>query len=419
MTRTVVIGAGFAGLAAALRLQRVGQNVTVLEARDRVGGRVWSELIDTVDGRRYIERGAEFVLPNYERMQQLIDELGLEIADMEMSYYVREPADVPGITAADIARAGAAAVEILNGNGQPRTAEDVLGRLDAPADLVDALRARIEISTAVAAAEVTADALTQVASFTPQPSYRITTGNQSLATAMAAELGDAIRLRTPVRRVRNVVAGVVVTTDAGEEHYDAAIVAVPLAVLTHPDGIDVPSSADRDRALAGVLQGQAAKLHAPLDTRPAASAVMSVRGRYWTWTAADGTGEVAPVLVSFIGSPAAIDAAGVSDDPADWLDGVRALRPDLAIGDCVIATVWTDEEFSRGAYTGHAPSFTAKDAEALERPVGFIHFAGEYTEPVYTGLMEGALRSGERAAARILALTDPVTPNNDEMETVQ
>jgi monoamine oxidase len=415
MGNIAVIGAGFAGLAAARRLHRAGEQVTVFEARDRVGGRVWSQPVDTFEGERFIERGAEFVLPNYERMQELLAEYELEIADMEMSYYVREPADVPGITAADVARTGAQAAELIATSTEPLTAEDVLQRLNAAPELVDALRARIEISTAVAATDVTADALTQVASFTPQPSYRVNGGNQSLAHAIATELGDAIRLGTAVKRVvSHPEGGVEVVTPDGTQRFDRVIVAVPLAVLRHGDGIDVPTTPARERALAGVLQGQAAKLQVPLLTRPAASAVMSVKGRYWTWTAADSTGEVAPVLVSFIGSPAAIDAAGVVDDPAHWLERVRALRPDLEIGDDVVATVWSLDPFARGAYTAHAPSFTDEDCRALEEPIGDIYFAGEYTEPVYTGLMEGALRSGERAAERVL-----ISTAQTELETVR
>src|SRR5437899_1077540 len=96
--RVAVVGAGFAGLAAADRLAGAGLDVTVFEARDRVGGRVWSHTIE-VDGRQcVVERGAEFVLDGYEVFRALAASFGLSLVDSGMSYYVRELAETPHIT---------------------------------------------------------------------------------------------------------------------------------------------------------------------------------------------------------------------------------------------------------------------------------------------------------------------------------
>ncbi len=79
VSRIVVIGAGFAGLAAASELADRGHDVLVLEARDRVGGRVWSERIDVPGGgSAVIEHGAEFVLDGYTELRRLADRLGLD-----------------------------------------------------------------------------------------------------------------------------------------------------------------------------------------------------------------------------------------------------------------------------------------------------------------------------------------------------
>src|ERR1700685_1360589 len=101
--RVVVVGAGFAGLMAAYRIARAGHEVVVLEARDRVGGRVWSTELVPGDPRTIIERGAEFVLDGYDVMRSVLAELGLELADTTMSYYDREPRD-PVAGPADVAR---------------------------------------------------------------------------------------------------------------------------------------------------------------------------------------------------------------------------------------------------------------------------------------------------------------------------
>jgi monoamine oxidase len=83
--RVVVVGAGFAGLLAAYRIAQAGHAVVVLEARDRVGGRVWSQELAPGDPRSVVERGGEFVLDGYDMMRSVMAGLGLELADMTMS----------------------------------------------------------------------------------------------------------------------------------------------------------------------------------------------------------------------------------------------------------------------------------------------------------------------------------------------
>ena len=88
--RVVVAGAGFAGLMAAYRIVQAGHDAVVLEARDRVGGRVWSQELIPGDPRTVIERGAEFVLDGYDVMRTVAAGLGLGLADTAMSYYERD-----------------------------------------------------------------------------------------------------------------------------------------------------------------------------------------------------------------------------------------------------------------------------------------------------------------------------------------
>jgi monoamine oxidase len=85
--RAIVVGAGFAGLAAADELRRGGAEVQVLEARDRVGGRVWSVPF----AGAIVERGAEFVLPGNETLINTVERLGLRLVRKGTLYGNREP----------------------------------------------------------------------------------------------------------------------------------------------------------------------------------------------------------------------------------------------------------------------------------------------------------------------------------------
>lgn len=404
MGRIGIIGAGLAGLAAATRLAEAGEQVTVFEARNRPGGRVWSEMLDTPCGSYVIERGAEFVLDGYTSMRGLLSQCGLSLVDTGMSYYVREPGDVAGITCDDIIRTGREALQLARSTSVRGTAERLLSALPGEPDLVDALRARIEISTAVSASEVTAESLRHIASFEPKPSWRVAGGNQRLPNALADALGSAVRYGETVRAVENISdGGVLVTTDAGTSVFDAVIVALPLAVIRDQQ-VTLPTNQARGAALEHVLQGHAAKLHLPLEAPPRTSAIMSVEGRYWTWTATDESGGVVPVLNAFMGSSSAIARSNLTQNPAQWVTKARALRPDLAIPQdaSALTTVWSEDPLAGGAYAAHAPGATAADTAVLEKSVGDVFWAGEYSEPEFVGLMEGAIRSGERAAGRVI-----------------
>jgi monoamine oxidase len=129
---------------------------------------------------------------------------------------------------------------------------------------------------------------------------------------------------------------------------------------------------------------------------------MSVPDRFWCWTAADGAGGVAPVLGAFAGSPTALRRLGVGSGSARWVDLITELRADLdLVPDHSVLTVWPTDPYALGAY--RAEGLSPVDEDALEAPVDGLHFAGEWAAGPLSGLMEGALRSGLRAAAEVVA----------------
>jgi monoamine oxidase len=402
----IVVGAGFAGLAAASELASAGLDVVVVEARDRVGGRVWSEEVQAPDGTTcVIERGAEFVLAGYETLEALAARHGLSLADTGMSYYVREPSGIAGVDGAALRRAGDAVARVARVT-DARSVADVIVAAGLPAPSAEAVRARVEISCALEAERLAPSVLEHVASFEPLPSHRIAGGNQRLAGALAGALGrDRIRLATPVRALDRSGGRIRVTLDGGELEADELVLALPLTVLCELP-IDPPLPDWKRDALAAVELGQAAKLHIPLAAPAVTSAVMSVPDRFWCWTGTDADGRVAPVLSCFAGSPPALRRLSLGGGPAEWARRVRALRPDLALetSDAVLTT-WQDDPWARGAY--RADGLADVDEADLEAPVDRLHFAGEWAAGGLSGLMEGALRSGFRAAAEIAATSRP------------
>ena len=172
------------------------------------------------------------------------------------------------------------------------------------------------------------------------------------------------------------------------ERADACVVAAPARAAT----FDPPLPEWKRRALDAVRYGEAAKLFLPLEHEVEPSATLSVPGRFWTWTEHGSR-----AAASFAGTARALQRLDVAHGPETWAAAVRRLRPDLPYADAepVLAT-WPG-----GAYSARSLS-SPLDDEALARPVGPIAFAGEHTAGAWHGLMEGALRSGRRAAAQAL-----------------
>src|SRR5690242_9839474 len=185
--RVCVVGAGFAGLAAATELAAAGVDVIVLEARDRVGGRVWSQHLDPADpGSPIIERGAEFVLDGYDVLRAYAATLGLSLADTGMSYYVRTPVGVEAVDAEAMRAAGRRLTAALDSGAAHASVPDLLASLDLAPAVAEAVLARVEISCAQQGAALEAEVLRHVASLEPLPSHRIAGGNQQIALGLAA-----------------------------------------------------------------------------------------------------------------------------------------------------------------------------------------------------------------------------------------
>jgi monoamine oxidase len=401
--RVCVVGAGFAGLAAAAALAAGGLEPLVVEARDRVGGRVHSRRL--ANGA-VVELGAEFVEDDHQTLAAAARELGLALAPTGMAYGDRDPRGGLGTDRATVLAEVGRLGDLLAGRATPdlpgRSVAEVLAGLPLDPGAREAIAARLQVSAAQPVGELSAAALGHAgSSFSTRESLRVAGGNQGIALALAARLGGAVHLGTPVRAVAWSGAGVRVATDGAELAADACLLAVPASVMGRIR-FDPPLPAWKAEALARVAYGHAAKLFVPLRRVPPPSAVLSVPDHYWTWTATGAGGGVQPVVSAFAGSAPALAALEVATGPAPWRRKLAALRPDLDLDDGELLSTWDDDPWIEAAYSTRTPAFRPGDPDLLARPVGPLHFAGEHTAGPWSGLMEGALRSGRRAAAELL-----------------
>ena len=405
VVRVVVIGPGFAGLACADRLVSLDHDVTVLEARDRVGGRVWSQ--ELIPGRpdTVVERGAEFVLSGYDVMQGMAQRFGLPVAPSGMSYYVREPRNASSaITATEVAEAARSLRPAAEKADSTITLPAFLAEHLPSATAAEVIAARAAISWAAPEDELSCHVLLDsLASVQPMPTARIGGGNQGIARALAASLGERIRLESPASAVHATDEGVRVDVHGTSIDADAVVMAIP---LPHLERFDLhPSLPDIQReAMARMVRGHAAKLHVPLTTSAPTSAVLDVARRFWCWTATDASGQVQPVVHCFSGSAPALEGLDVASGDGQWLDALSSLRPDLDISpEGALLTTWDDDPWATFAYSGFGAASRPGDDTVLSAPVGRVHIAGEHTAGEWSGLMEGALRSGLRAAEEVHA----------------
>jgi monoamine oxidase len=391
--RVAIIGAGFAGLAAADALVAAGVEVIVFEARDRVGGRVWS---CELENGAVVELGAEFILPGNETLLAYAERFSLGLWAKGMRYGDREPRGGIGVDDGAIQTAvaliGAALPEIAPG----ASAADLLDMLPLDPGASEAIRSRLEVSTAATADRVEAAALAGLAAHSGDVCPSVAGGNQRVALALAAELGSIVHLSAPVERVTWSEGPTLVHAGGAEVGVDRVVIAVPASVIGRIE-FDPPLPGALRAAYSAVEYGHAAKLFVPLTRATVPSAVLSVPERYWSWTATGADG-VQPVVNAFAGSSPALARLRLEDGPTTWLESLARLRPDLALSpDDAVLKNWDEDPWVGAAYSCAAPSVEAW------APAGPFHACGEHTHGTGHALMDGALASGLRAAHEVLA----------------
>jgi monoamine oxidase len=442
----IVVGAGFAGLSAAREIARAGRSVVVLEARDRVGGRILNR---SIGGGEVVEIGGQWVGPTQDRVLALIDELGLETFDTYVegeNVYFRNgtrtlyegtipPADGPSLidvlnTINDL-NAKASTVPVDAPWQAPQAVEwdsQTFATYLDEADLTDEARELVELGIAsVFSAEPRDLSLLFVLFYIATAGgdfnllinttggaqeRRIVGGSQRIALRLAKQLGRRVELRQPVRTIRRSRKGVVIRTPSDTWSAERAIVTLPPALVgsIRFQPALPPNRAQHDQR---VPMGTVIKCMAIYD-RP-----------FWREQGMSGmaTSDTGPVRLTFDNSPPD-GRPGVllgfieGQDARDMANATTEERR-AAVVECFVRYFgpeaesrlreyvdksWAKDRWSRGCYVGFTPpGVLVGYRNAIRAPVGPVHWAGTETADQWAGYMDGAIDSGLRAASEVLA----------------
>jgi monoamine oxidase len=413
-----VVGAGFAGMAAAYELNSLGVKVTVLEARERVSGRVWSKQL--TNGAT-VELGAEWIGPADHSVREIVKRLDLPLANVGVDFLVREPIQgesIPTEVQHDTIRVAAETIESMDRSFVDQgTVTDLIDALPVSQDRRTLFAARLRSSFGSDLSKIALRMMTDRDS--PLRTYvdgakgnelydRVVGGNHTIATTIAALLAadDSadVRLKHSVSLITHDETGVTVKGQADgapfEVKADGVIVAVPVKLAAELE-FDPALPADHADAIARVSMGMAAKIAVGTKEAPSIRALQDVEKPYWCWTGKGGDGTVRKAITAFCGSTHAQEhLATTSYDPTTWLNELQTVNPDLEFVDEPIMVDWSQDDLALGCYSAF-DNHAADTIPLLSKPEGRLFFAGEHTDK-HSGTMNGALSSGLRAAKEVM-----------------
>ena len=441
-----VVGAGYAGLTAALRLKQAGMSVAVLEARDRVGGRVWTRR--DVDSRGTpLDLGGTWFGPGQDAAYGLAKEMAVETfpthaegetvlvnRDGEMHTY---RGLVPKLNPIALAAMGQGMLRLdamarsipldepwTGKHAHEWDATSSAAWLAAKVPTRDAkhlLRAGVRGLMCTDPAEVSllhllylirsAGGLNKLLSV--EGGYqqdKVVGGALTIAERVSAQLGDAIQVGQPVRTITQDGSGVEVVARDLTVRAKRAVVATPPALAARIE-YDPPLPLDRaqliERMPAGAIMKILVVYPEPFWRQSGVSGQTVVMNSPVETTLDASPPSGAGVIAAFAFGPAARVMTKWS--PRERKEFVikqliKSFGADAADPTAYVEQEWAAEEWTRGCSMAHLPTgVLTQYGPALRPPVGRIHWAGTETATMSLGTIDGAIRSGERAAAEIAA----------------
>jgi monoamine oxidase len=433
----LVAGAGLAGLSAARDLAAGGANVTVIDSRDRVGGRVWT-IRDGFVENQHGEAGGDLIDEAQHEIRSLAAELGLSLSRILRNSFGYVRADGDGQPRVEGGRAGRGWQRLSEALGRVATPyKRAEQRWDTPIATAIARRSVAAWLDAAAADEELRATATGLRGFfladpeelsllalvdqfaatdTPAPgkTYRIDGGNDRLAGTLAASLGGRVHLGTDLvaisQRGRGVRATVKSRRTQSQIGCDYAVLTMPAVVLRRiPMTPALP--AQQHEAIARLKYGRATKTLLQFSRRfwrmpgrPRAFGSPLAFGALWEANEEQrGRAGILSLLAGGGASDAtqAIVARHGMHGLAGAIEFLGSRRAELIASRQI---VWEQDAHARGGYAFFDPGFDPALRAWLARPFGRLFFAGEHTSIKWQGYMNGAVESGRRAAAEVAAV---------------
>lgn len=415
----IVIGAGFAGLAAAYRLKNAGWNVTVLEARDRLGGRVFSHKFVGAD--LICELGAEWVGESHERIKALCSDFKIPLQKHQFQDYLLQNGKVsrPGEWGFSV-KAKAAFEKLITQYEKFTPLQkqrldkydwwnylEKIGFTDSDLRLRD-LMDSTDFGESIRHVSAFA-ALAEYAESSPknEMDYKMTGGNSRLAEEFAKRIGpENIRLGKPVSHLTQSRG--TVTVRAGEEVFraDAVVCTVPIQSLLKIR-FTPPLPTAQTIAAEQLTYSRICKNSVLYDERfwrdENFSMVSDVTSHFYFHSTQRQPGSQGILTSYAIGEKA--DVLASQDEIRRMQIITRDLHelsdraPTLARG--IASYAWQRDEFTDGAYALYKPGQWFGIRPILQRPHGKVLFAGEHLAD-WQGFMEGAIETGEAAAEALI-----------------
>ncbi|RVD54222.1 MAG: flavin monoamine oxidase family protein [Mesorhizobium sp.] len=416
-TGVVIVGAGFTGLSAAIELKRAGVDFVLVEARDRVGGRV--EAVRNGLGER-IDSGGQFLC---EDMPQLMELARAQDKTFVETYVEGDFITHPAMSAPRAERTYHASMAIrermnrIEANDpaiEGLTVADWLEGQNDTADAKAAFRSMIEGLWCLALEKVPLwyliDNDRRITNEVPELQYSLRETMQSVADDLARDFGGRVRLGEPVTRIEYGPPGVRVVSSNGVIEARAVLVAVPPATAAKLDFTPVLPAA-LDRALGAWESGAVIKILVryprPFWRERDLSGMVMWRDLPGLFACDASKDPDHAALVVFAGGPLALrwHELGEADLRAQvTMRLVEALGPEAADSLNFSRRDWTHDGWSGGAYSDLIIDVTARDAErTILAGAPPLHFASSELSPSFPGYVEGAIVAGRIAARRIIA----------------
>ena len=421
----IVVGAGFAGLTAAYRLSAAGWKVTVLEARNRAGGRAWSYSFPQAP-ELVCEMGGEWIGNEHKRILALAKELNVPLEPHTYRVWLLQHGQFRAPGSWGFSAQSQTAWKSFMARYQHYREMDKhhldeydwwtwLGKIGISdddrrireiMDSTDYGESIRQVSAYVAADEyVDTDYINP--NSTDEMDFHVRGGNSKLIAALAARLAPgALHLNAPVKTITQRSGHVTVTTANDKFAADACIFAAPASVL-NSIAFDPPLSATKAQAADELEYGRIIKTQMLFNRRfwPAEDfSLMSDETSHQYFHTTQGQQGPRGILCSYaVGDKADVLASQTKAARQEQLmHDLRAVSPDAAA--MLIDSFdqpWQNDPWVHGAYAIYRPGQWFRIRPLLQEPHGKVLFAGEHLGD-WQGFMEGAVSTGEIAAQHLL-----------------